>query len=268
MQALHDCHIHSSFSTDSNTPMADMAQAAISLGLAGIAITDHFHPDYPVMIHRTGQPTNAYHQAMELTRERYKKQLDVQLGLEIGVMTGRTILACQAAAADYPYDILLAAFHSTRTQPFDYLGNAHTLTAEELSVFYYQYVLRCIKQFKDYDVLAHVNLADRYADRPPQEQAYLPLLDEIFKLVIREGKGIEINTSSYRYGMGDRTTPTLSMLRRYRELGGEIVTVGSDAHAPEWVGSRLEDGYRMLKAAGWNYYAIYKNRKPVFLPLG
>ena len=57
MRALHDCHIHSSFSTDSETPMEEMAQAAVSLGLAGIAITDHYHPDYPIMMHRTGQPT-------------------------------------------------------------------------------------------------------------------------------------------------------------------------------------------------------------------
>ena len=267
MRALHDSHIHSSFSTDSTTPMEDMAQAAVSLGLKGIAITDHYHPDYPIMMHRTGQPTAAYHQAMERTRERFQNQLDVRFGLEIGVLIGKTLPVCQAAANDYPYDILLAAFHSTRTKPFDYLGNERTLSAEELCVYYYKHVLRCIRQFRDYDVLAHVNLVDRYVDRLPREEAYLPLLDEIFKLVIRDGKGIEINTSSYRYGMGERTTPTLAMLRRYRELGGEIVTVGSDAHAPEWVGSHLEEGYELLQAAGWNYYAIYKNRKPVFLPL-
>lgn len=267
MRAFYDCHIHSSFSADSVTPMEDMAQAAVSLGLAGIAITDHYHPDYPIRIYRTGQPTAAYYQAMEQTRERFHQRLDVQYGLEIGVLTGKTLPVCQAAARAYPYDILLAAFHSTRTKPFDYLGKEHTLSAEELCVYYYTHVLRSIKRFKDYDVLAHVNLIDRYVDRLPREEAYQSLLDEIFKQVIRDGKGIEINTSSYRYGMGNRTTPTLAMLRRYRELGGEIVTVGSDAHAPEWIGSHLQDGYELLQAAGWEYCAIYQKRTPVFIKL-
>lgn len=267
MQAFYDCHIHTSFSTDSRAPMRSMALSAVSRGLAGIAITDHYHPDYPEFIHRTGQPTAAYHQAMEQTKEQFEGQLDVLHGLEIGVLTGQTLPVCQAAASAYPYDFLLAAFHSTETEPFDVLGREGTLTAEELCIRYYTHVLDCIAQFKDYDVLAHINLVDRYLDRLPGEDVYRSLLDEIFRLAIQDGKGLEINTSSYRYGMGERTTPTLAMLRRYRELGGEIITVGSDAHAPEWVGSHLEAGYALLREAGWSYYAIYKNRSPVFLPL-
>ncbi len=267
MQQRYDCHIHSDFSTDSKSPMATMAAAAVELGLAGIAITDHYHPDYPDFIHRTGQPTAAYHHAMEQTGTQFSGRLEVLRGLEMGILTGATLPACQAAASAYPYDYLLAAFHATESETFDGLGRASVMPSKELCLFYYQHVLSCIGTFRDYDALAHLNLIDRYVENLTDYDACREVLDEIFRLIISQGKGLEVNTSSHRYGMGARTTPTLDMLRRYRELGGEIVTVGSDAHTPDWVGSKLDTAYEMLRTAGLQYFTIFRQRKPVFLPL-
>lgn len=267
MAAYYDQHIHSDFSADSDAPMSAQAEAAWSRGLAGITFTDHYHPDYPEPAHRTGQPTHAYHHAMERLAEEYGGRLEVLKGLEMGVLLGDTLPMCEAAARDYPYDFILAAFHGTRTYTFDAIAGGGRVPVEEAFRRYYRHVLDCITVFKGYDALAHLNLIDRYGRYLPDDRLYEELIDEILRTVAADGKGIEINTSSWRYGMKDRTTPTPAILRRYRELGGEYVTVGSDAHSPDRVGDHLAEGYRMLRDLGWRHYVVYRAHEPQFVKL-
>ena len=113
----------------------------------------------------------------------------------------------------------------------------------------------------------HLNLLDRYAPYVPADSLYTDVVDEILKTAVADGKGLELNTSSWRYGMGDRTTPTAAILRRYRELGGEFITVGSDAHSAKWVGDHLNEGYQFLRDQGWDYCVVYRQRKPCFVKL-
>ena len=263
----YDMHMHTDFSTDSEAPMEDMAEAAVRKGLRGIAITDHYHPDYPNPAHRTGQPTPAYHRAMERLTEAYEGRLEVFKGIEMGVLPGETMARCEAAARDYRYDFILASFHSNRERTFDDLARDKRVTTEQAFRMYYEHVLLCITLFKDYDVLAHLNLLDRYAPYVPADSLYTDVVDEILKTAVADGKGLELNTSSWRYGMGDRTTPTAAILRRYRELGGEFITVGSDAHSAKWVGDHLNEGYQFLRDQGWDYCVVYRQRKPCFVKL-
>ena len=258
----YDMHTHTVFSPDSETLMEDMAEAAIRRGIAGMAITDHYNPDYPTLRFRTGQPTPEYHQAMEHLAEQYAGRLEVLKGIEMGVMSGDTMDRCRAAARDYHYDFILASFHSNRERTFDDMARDPASRTEEVFRQYYEYVLSCIKQFKDYDVLAHLNLVDRYAPYVPDDSLYTDVVDEILRTAVADGKGLEINTASWRYRMGERTTPTAAILQRYRELGGEYVTVGSDAHTPKWLGDHLNEGYQLLRDLGWKYCTVYRQRKP------
>ena len=262
MFQLYDMHTHTVFSPDSQTPMEDMAEEAIRRGITGMAITDHYNPDYPTLRFRTGQPTVEYHRAMERLAEQYSGRLEVLKGVEMGVLDGDTMDRCRAAARDYNYDFILASFHSDRERTFDDMARDPFSRTEEVFRHYYEYVLSCIKQFKDYDVLAHLNLVDRYAPYIPDDSLYTDLVDEILRTAVADGKGLEINTASWRYRMGERTTPTAAILRRYRELGGEYVTVGSDAHTPNWLGDHLGEGCQLLRDLGWEYYTVYRNRKP------
>jgi histidinol-phosphatase (PHP family) len=95
----------------------------------------------------------------------------------------------------------------------------------------------------------------------------MDMIEVILKKLIDAGKGIEINTSSFRYGMGERTTPTPGILKRYVELGGEIVTTGSDAHRVRDMGYMLDFAEQMIRNAGLNYIATFKARKPVMIRL-
>ena len=168
----YDMHMHTDFSTDSEAPMEDMAEAAVRKGLRGIAITDHYHPDYPNPAHRTGQPTPAYHRAMERLAEAYEGRLEVFKGIEMGVLPGETMAQCEAAVRDYHYDFILASFHSNRERTFDDLARDKRVTTEQAFRMYYEHVLLCITLFKDYDVLAHLNLLDRYAPYVPADSLY------------------------------------------------------------------------------------------------
>ena len=94
----------------------------------------------------------------------------------------------------------------------------------------------------------------------------MDIIETILKKLIDKGKGIEINTAGLRYGMG-APNPDLPVLKLYHDLGGEIITVGSDAHKPEDVAVYHKQAYQNLNEAGFRYYTIFKNRKPQFINL-
>ena len=91
-------------------------------------------------------------------------------------------------------------------------------------------------------------------------------MDAILRLLIEKGKGIEINTGGWKAGLAE-TNPCRDVLRRYRELGGEIITMGSDAHTPEYIGYRFADAKEALKACGFRYFTVFRERRPVFMRL-
>lgn len=263
---MYDYHTHTDFSDDSATPMNEMLEAAIAMGMKEIAITDHYDPDYPDPNFPFEVDFPSYHRALTAAEEIYGSRLGVIKGLEIGIQHGETLEKCKAAAISFPYDFLIGSFHS-----FDgvdlYTAPYHEMEDSLILPAYYSYVHDCLRNYTDYDVLGHLNVIDRYLSIIPDYTLAGDEIDAILRLLADEGKGIEINTSSWRYGMGDRTHPTLPMLRRFRDLGGEILTIGSDAHRPEDLGSRFEDAVEMAVAAGFRYFATYRNRVPSMLPL-
>ena len=103
----------------------------------------------------------------------------------------------------------------------------------------------------------------RHQAREYSYRAFSDEIDEILKKVIHMGKGIEMNMGGFKYGLGF-CNPHPDVIRRYRELGGEIITVGADAHRPEHVAFDFEKAGDILRACGFRYYAEYRNRKPIF----
>ena len=125
-------------------------------------------------------------------------------------------------------------------------------------------MLSVVREYKDYSVLGHMDLIARYDEKGvyPFEKIK-PIVEEILQVVIADGKGLEVNTSSYRYGLSD-TTPSVEILKRYRELGGKIVTIGSDSHKPEHLGAYIEETKEMLRKAGYTQFCTYERMSPVF----
>jgi histidinol-phosphatase (PHP family) len=264
---MYDYHTHTFFSDDSNAPMKDVIDTACRLGIKEIAVTDHYDPDF---INRTFPfelDFEAYHQAMNEAKETYKDRIKVLKGVEIGIQHGETIEKCKAAANSFDYDFILGSFHFAEGYELHNGRFFEGRSVEDSYIAYYSYLRDCLLKFKDYDILGHINYIDRYTERIPDSSLYCDLVEDIFKNIIADGKGIEINTSSFRYGMGERTTPSQKMLRLYKDLGGEIITIGSDAHRAKDVGCHLDTAVEMIKTAGIKYLATFDQRKLSFIKL-
>mgnify|MGYP000818951455 CR=1 FL=1 len=269
-QILWDCHMHSSFSADSDTSMEDMIREAICRGLTGICFTEHLDPDYPPT------PDNeifeldldGYRKTLFRLREKYQKELQIHFGIELGL---------QPHLHDYFHELLA-------TMPFDFvIGSSHVVHGydpyykeyfkgrEESACYreYFESILENIAVFDGFDVYGHIDYVVRYGPNKNASysyQKYADIIDEILKALIIKGKGIEINTGGFKYGLG-HPNPAEDIIKRYHELGGEIITIGADAHQPEHVAFDFEKVPSILKEAGFTHYTVFKNRKPEFIPI-
>lgn len=260
---MNDYHVHCSLSPDCNADIDKMIQRGIELGLKEIAFTDHFNPAYPNKRFLTPFPPPDGFKLLCDCQEKYKDQIRIVKGIENGVLL-HAIEDNKKAASMYDYDFVMGSFHSMAGIELNDKEFFEGRSVEDTYLFFYKYTLDCFKQYKDFDVVGHINVLDRYAPYVADEGLYMDIIKEIFRMLISEGKGIEINTSSIRYGMKDRSLPSVSILKLYKQLGGEIVTIGSDAHNEDCLGDALEWGYELLRNTGFKYITTYKNRKPSF----
>lgn len=268
LSPLWDVHMHSQFSGDSDAPQEYMIRAAIEKGLSGICFTDHLDIDYP------GQPElflldlPNYTASVAALREKYAAELPVHLGIELGLQPHLTELH-KAIVTQYPFDFVIGSSHVVHGfdpyYPEFYIGRNEKDCYRE----YFESILENIQAFDDFDVYGHIDYVVRYGPTRNENYhwiEYQEIIDEILTLLIHKGKGIEINTGGFKYGLG-HPNPTEEILARYRELGGEILTIGADAHAPVHVGYDFSKVPDILKNAGFSYFTIFKNRKPEFIKL-
>jgi len=259
---MYDYHTHSFFSDDCSTPARDMIDAACRMGIKEMAITDHYDPDYPDKQYLFDLDFAGYHKMLNEVKEAYKNKIKIVKGIEIGIQHGDSLEKCKKAANSFDYDFIIGSFHCAEGYDlYSSRGFYEGRTAEDTYIAFYTYMFNCLKQFKDYDVIGHFNIIDRYSDEIPGFFVYSDIVEEILKLIIADGKGIEINTSSFRYGMGEHTTPTKEILHLYAKLGGGIVTIGSDAHRARDLGYRFDYAVEMVRSAGIRHLAVFDQRK-------
>ena len=121
-----------------------------------------------------------------------------------------------------------------------------------------------IRQYKEYSVLGHLDMIqryDRFGDYP--DDRIMGMVDRILSQVIADGKGIEVNTSSFKYGVKD-LMPSRAILRLYRELGGTILTIGSDTHETVHLGDHIAEVKQVLKEMGYQTFNTFSNMEPVY----
>lgn len=263
-----DYHMHTSFSVDSQTPMENQIQRAISLGFNEIAITDHnedglFDEEYILPL-----DINKYINTFNEMKEKYKNQISLKLGIEIGYdCRGTDIL--DKFVSSYPFDFVICSLHSLDKEDF-YFGNFFDgKTKEQAYTTYFQGIEQCIDKFKNFNVFGHLDFISRYwpyNDKELRYEDYKDIIDTILKKLISNSKGIELNTSGIRYNLG-HMHPQTDIIKRYKELGGEIITIGSDSHQVKDVGADYENAREILKQAGFKYFTTFTNRNPEFKQL-
>lgn len=272
---LADYHVHTEFSDDSTYPMEDVVKDAVRLGFDEICFTDHV--DYGVKVdwdskeevtYRDGEPLAnvdypKYVEQVRNLQEAYQGKISLKLGMEFGVQM-HTIPQFEALFSRYPFDFILLSVHQVEDKEFWTQDFQRGRTQIEYNERYYEEMLNLVNHYHNYSVLGHLDLIVRYDEMGVYPFARVrPYIEEILKKVIKEGKGIEVNTSSHRYGLAD-STPSKEILRLYRELGGEVITIGSDSHKLEHLGTYLEEAKGLLKSLGFLKFCTYKNMRPIF----
>lgn len=262
----YDYHMHSNFSNDSKTAMEDMIKKSIDLGLKEICFTDHV--DYDVDTDY-GPPIilDEYFDKIEFFKNKYEDKISIKKGIEFGLQK-QIVNQCSEVANKYPFDFIICSIHSIEKKDLYFGGffkGKDQYTAYET---YYNELYNVIKNYKDYSVLGHLDLIKRYGDYDKllDDKLFSDIIETILKQVIYDGKGIEINTSCYRYNLPD-LTPSRYILNMYKDLGGEIITTGSDSHMPSQIAFQFDYIYSYLKEIGFKYICKFDKMNPEFIKI-
>lgn len=272
---IADYHVHSDFSSDSTTPMEQMIEQAIQLGLSRICFTDHMDYDYPkVGNHDFIFNLNNYKEKLNIMKELYGKQIEILTGIELGLQPhlAKQLLSLVNSNS---FDFIIGSSHVVdHVDPYypEFWGNR---SKEEGIRRYFESIIENCKTFQGFHVYGHIDYIIRYVPSHLIKNGnsgikadynymdYADLLDEILKTLISCGKGIELNTAGLKYGLG-YPHPKIEVLRRYKELGGELITIGSDAHKSEHLCYDFQLVPDLLKGIGFHYYATFKQGSPVY----
>lgn len=263
---FYDYHMHSSFSNDSKTDMEDMIKKSINLGLKEICFTDHV--DYDLDADDDwGIDYNKYFDKIKFFQNKYSDKISIKQGIEFGLQE-QIIDKCSKEANMYPFDFIICSMHAINRSDL-YFGNFFKdKTQHEAYEIYFTKLYSIIKNYKDYSVLGHLDLVKRYGnyDKLLDDKLFSDIIEAILKQAIHDGKGIEINTSCYRYNLPD-LTPSRYILNMYKDLGGEIITTGSDSHNPSQIAHQFDYIYSYLKDIGFEYVCKFNKMKPEFIKI-
>lgn len=258
---MFDFHMHSTVSFDGRDTARNMAQAAVKAGLKEICFTDHLDYDPLGLMGDMAFDTKVYSEAYDTLSV---PGLTIRRGMEFG-LTADNRQQLEADLGRRPFDFVIGSVHFARDLDVYFAPYWEGRTVFEAEREYLQTTLRCVQVHDDYDVLGHLTYLSKArahpAPRPIPYGEHREVVDEILKILVSKGKGLELNTS----GM-DRCgefLPGMEYFRRFRQLGGQIVTVGSDAHHSDRVGQYTFEACKLLGEL-FGYVCTFENRQCLF----
>lgn len=255
-----DYHVHTEFSPDSSYPMQDCIEQAIFLGLDEMCFTEHIDYGY-VGAMQCDMP--AYYEKFKQLKKQYEGNINLKFGVEFGAQAHHKDYFDNIAKT-YPFDFALLSFHQVEDKELWNGDFQSGKTQDEYNRIYFEEMYNTVQVFHNFSVLAHMDLLRRYdaCGEYPFEKSK-DIIEEIFHTLIENGKGIEINTSSFRYNLKD-LCPSTGILEFYKELGGDIITLGSDSHCENHLGKNLDYVREILKNMGYKYFTTFDKMQPYF----
>lgn len=258
---MFDFHLHSNVSFDSDTLASDIVKKAEQIGLKEICFTDHY--DYnsdPTKIHNLFE----YDKYQNAYKNLSSSSVLVRKGVEFGLTTWnknelRDLLSL------YNFDFVIGSVHYVYGyDPYE-VEYWDGITIKRAFEKYLEETLKCVKIHDDFDVLGHLTYVCKSPNNPTHEPVkfndFSDITDEIMKILIKKGRGMEINTSGLdRVG---EFLPSIDYLKRYKDLGGEIITIGTDSHNIDRVGQYSDEALEILKSI-FGYVCTFEKRKPIF----
>lgn len=270
-----DQHTHCIFSTDSDAAPEAMIQGATEQGLTHLTLTDHMDLDYPGSTKETPlfefNPQN-YFAVLTPLKETYHNTLTLGIGVELGLRPDRADLNAQMhrLLSDYPFDFVLGSVHLIGNEDPYYEEYWNSRSPKDVLHRYFNDMLRSFTEYDNFDSLGHLDYLIRYipaccGTKDYAYNEYKEILDEILKLLIQKNKALEINTAGLIKGL-PCFHPKLEVLKRYLELGGDLLTIGSDGHSPDKIATEFAKTEELLRSCNIKGYYVYKNRIPEFYP--
>lgn len=264
-----DFHVHTDFSNDCSVSAEMQIESAIKQGLKYICITDHcdmhlyFDKKYILDI-------NSYFNKINTLKEKYKDRINVLCGIEIGLQPNLKE-AIQNNISGYDFDFIIGSSHAVNNVDIGYNPDKYFGGKSEKEAYreYFESILENVKTFDNYNVYGHLDYVVRYGPNKNKHfdfNDYKNVFEEILKTIIRNGKGIEMNTAGLRKNLG-YPHPHKDILKMYKNLGGEIITIGSDAHRTEHIGYGFQDIPELLRELGFKCYTVFERQVPKFINL-
>lgn len=264
----YDYHIHSSFSEDCSVDMEIIVKRAIELGIKEICFTDHI--DYDMTLE--GIPEEIFdpvEYTKEINRLRgiYSGQISIKKGVEIGLQP-HIKQKCMDFVAKNDFDFAICSMHTSDKLDIYHGHFFEGKTPKQAYAKYFEELYNSIENNPYYSVLGHYDLLKRHVKHDGDKimKENFDIIEATFKRVIEDGKGIEINASGFKYNLG-HTLPTRDFLQLYKELGGEIITTGSDSHGTGYIADHFDYVYHLLKETGFRYITTFDKMKPQFVKI-
>lgn len=266
-----DLHIHSNNSFDAKDSVDQICTTAIERKLYALAITDHCEAPF-IKYGENCEYGNFDRQIPQsisdtlIAKQKYSSQLKVLCGLELGEPMHD--MSCTEHALAYgDFDFILASVHNLRGMDDFYYLDFSNLDIDYILNMYFDELIETAL-FENFDSLAHLTYPLRYIKNKtgsvPSLEPYQDKIDEIFKILIKNNKALEINVSGF-YKELETSLPDKEQIMRFNELGGKYITIGTDAHECNFVGKGIERGIELAKECGFNAYTIFENHNPIFI---
>lgn len=264
---MFDFHVHTDFSEDSSAKMEDVIKGAIKAGLKEMCFTDHMDYDFGGVGLDSDYflfDIEEYFAQIANYKEKYKDDISIKIGIELGLQP-HILELCSKDIQSYPFDFAIASIHTLERIDLVSKKYFENKTQKQAYEIYFKDLLYIVNNFNDYNVLGHVDIIKRYGgyDSILPLSEYYDIVEAILKKAIENGKGIEINTSGIRYKLGDYH-PSQDIVKLYHQLGGEIITMASDAHSPQYIGYDFKNVLNYLKDIGFKYINSFDKMNPVF----
>lgn len=263
---LYDMHSHSIHSFDGNDSISKLCEQAVRLSAVGIAVTDHCDIDSRDL--DVNKLCQSQLDDLEMCIKQYANRLDIIKGLEIGQGVYRKE-EVKKLYNTYDYDFILGSIHNLENMEDFYFLDYSKFDVYALLNRYFEDLLKLV-YFGYFDSLAHLTYPLRYIVAREKINVDLTkfkkITDEILYTLAKNGKALEINTSGLFMEMKD-TLPNKSYVKRFKELGGKYVTVGSDSHYADKVFQGVDCGYDIARACGFAHITIFKNHEPMLIEI-
>ncbi len=261
---MFDFHVHTHHSFDASHSADEMVQQAIKLGMTHICLTDHVDYDYDGEGSEFSFSYQSFFDEIIRVRQQYQPQIQVLAGVEFGLQP-HVVDQYLQDVEQWPFDYIIGSLHSAKktdiyTGPYFQERDQHQAYLD-----YFDDMLQVLRQHAPFSVLGHYDMIKRYGsfEAPLPLSDYAEITTTIFNELIEQGKGIEVNTSGFRYQLED-AHPSRDVLALYRQCGGEIIVLGSDAHQVTEIGFRFRETLQVLHQLDYRYITTFHHQKPLF----